>query len=285
MGFNDVSFHGADQIPTPNIDALAYHGTILNRHYVAALCTPSRAALLTGRYPIHTGMQHFVIASDQPYGLPTGERLLPEYLREHAGYRTSLVGKWHLGMARKEYTPTHRGFDEFRGYLGPYIDFYNHSLLMGGKPYAEGYDMRNGEEVSYEDRGKYVTDVLTDYALDAIKGHSSKNNNGTKPLFLMVAHMAPHSGNDYNPLVAPPPLDTDADEDRFAYIQDPKRRIYAAMVTRLDESVGRIVDALHASDMLENSVIVFMSDNGAPTRGMHHNTGSNFPLRGVRMSI
>lgn len=126
-GFNDVSMHGSNNIPTPNIDALGVFGVSLQRHYVAPMCSPSRSSLMSGKYTSSVGMQRFVITSEQPFGIGLDEKLLPEYLKE-VGYRTHLVGKWHLGFFRQEYTPSYRGIDDFFGYWGPYIDYYNHSL-------------------------------------------------------------------------------------------------------------------------------------------------------------
>lgn len=136
MGVNDVSFRGSDQFFTPNIDALAYNGVILKNYYVSAMCTPSRAALMTGKYPTTTGMQHFVIAPDEPWGLPLEEKIFPEYFQE-AGYSTSIFGKWHLGFHRRAYLPNSRGFDHFFGCRGPYVDYWNHELHMLDRNYSK----------------------------------------------------------------------------------------------------------------------------------------------------
>ncbi|XP_055627337.1 arylsulfatase B-like isoform X2 [Toxorhynchites rutilus septentrionalis] len=272
MGIDDVSFHGSNQILTPNIDALGYDGIILNRHYTAPMCTPSRAALMTGRNPISTGMQHFVIDSDEPWGLGLDQKIMPEYFRE-AGYRTHLVGKWHLGFFTKQYTPTMRGFDTHTGYLGPFIDYWNSTSKMPYRGYA-GYDMRQNLEVDFNTSGTYITDHFTDAASSIILKHKPE-----EPLFLMVNHLAPHAGNDDDPLQAP-----DEVVQRFKHVFDGDRRTYAAMVSKLDDSVGQIYKTLQSKNMLQNSIILFMSDNGAPAVGLHTNSGSNQPLRGQKNS-
>uniref|UniRef100_A0A8D8FHS4 Arylsulfatase B n=1 Tax=Culex pipiens TaxID=7175 RepID=A0A8D8FHS4_CULPI len=273
LGWNDVSFHGSLQIPTPNIDALAYSGIILNRHYAPPLCTPSRASLMTGKHPINIGMQHHVIEVDEPWGLGLDQKLMPEYFRE-AGYRTRLVGKWHLGFFRKAYTPTMRGFDSHYGYIGPYIDYWDHSLQMSNTS-TRGLDMRRNLQVDYTARGTYATDLFTREAVRLIHDH----NQTAAPLFLVVTHLAPHTGNEDDPMQAP-----EEDVELFSFIKDPKRRVLAAMISKLDDGVGQIVQALKKSGMLNNTVVLFYADNGAPTIGKHSNGGSNFPLRGQKYS-
>ena len=217
LGFNDVSFHGSSEIPTPNIDALAYNGVIMNRFYTPPLCTPSRASAMTGKYPAKLGMDHWVIISDEPWGLGLREKLMPEYYQEN-GYRTSLIGKWHLGFYQKQYTPTMRGFDTHFGYWGPYIDYNDYSLRMLDKNYTTGYDMRRNLTVADDINPKpYVTDLFTSEAVKVIANHDDEI-----PLFLVINHLAPHSGNEDNPMQAP------QDEiDKFQNIPDLKRRTLA----------------------------------------------------------
>nr|CAD7200791.1 unnamed protein product [Timema douglasi] len=532
LGWNDVGFHGSDQIPTPNIDALAYHGVILNRHYTMPTCTPSRTAFLTGKYPIRTGMQGFPIKAGEPRGIPLEERLLPERLAQ-LGYSTHLVGKWHVGSHRVDYTPTRRGFASHFGYWNGYIGYFDHNIqqgdgivifhhgrnyslkglfflpisyysspvaslvltdssqltsdsqhlahegspgpqnihkvqrregrrgnsgkkqetwennLMGGldpvgeaagaslgkivgcrqgnadisyrernflpriaegrgdteigrgcgethengwrnikreggsekkraghgtglprfddrhitcnedekrahthihmhsgwaerqpegshgeleprpdeaglrpwlgalapqlhrlppgssvssggphrtvfdasvdkcggggggvvianAPYDRefrGLDLHRDLDPALENRGQYATDVFTREAVDIILSHDK-----ARPLYLQVAHLAVHSGNDTLRLEVP---DVDANERRFSYITNPRRRLFAGMLARLDESVGKIVEAMAERGILDNSILVFLSDNGAQTFGLHTNEGSNWPLRGL----
>lgn len=269
LGWNDVSFHGSDQIPTPNIDALAYNGIILNNHYVPALCTPSRSALMTGKNPIHLGMQHSVLFPTEPRGLPLSEKLLPEYLRE-IGYKTHAVGKWHLGYFKKEYTPTYRGFDSHFGYWNGLQDYYTHITQEPDPAFSEfkGFDMRRNLTVAWDTVGKYSTDLFTNEAIRLINEHDTD-----RPMFLYLAHLAVHKGNEEQLFRAP-----DEEIAKFSYILDPERRIQAAVVSKLDQSVGDVMDALRNRGMLENSIVLFMSDNGAPSQGILNNKGSNYQV-------
>ncbi|EDW70749.1 arylsulfatase B [Drosophila virilis] len=274
MGFDDISLRGGREFLTPNIDALGFHGRLLDRLYAPAMCTPSRGALLSGKYPIHTGTQHFVISNEEPWSLMLNTTLMPEIFRS-AGYSTNLVGKWHLGFARPEYTPTHRGFDYHYGYWGAYIDYYQRRSQMPEKTYIVGYDFRRNMEVECTDRGVYVTDLLTNEAERIIQETAAKQ----KPLFLMINHLATHTANDNDPLQAP-----EEEVQKFLHIKDPNHRKYAAMVSKLDQSVGRVITALARAEQLENSIVIFYSDNGAPSVGMFANTGSNWPLKGQKNS-
>ncbi|RVE43407.1 hypothetical protein evm_011944, partial [Chilo suppressalis] len=126
LGWNDVSSHGTDQVMTPNIDSLGYAGVTLGRYYSHCICTPSRSALLTGKYAYTTGMQGYPLTNGEDRGLPTTEKILPQYLKE-LGYATHLVGKWHVGGSREKYLPTKRGFDTYFGHRGGFVDYYEYT--------------------------------------------------------------------------------------------------------------------------------------------------------------
>ncbi|XP_049958269.1 arylsulfatase B-like [Schistocerca serialis cubense] len=276
LGWNDLSFHGSDQIPTPNIDALAYNGIILNSHYVMPTCTPSRASLLTGKYPIRLGMQGAPLNPTIKGGLPEG-KILPQYLKD-LGYVTRAIGKWHLGFHKKELTPTYRGFDSHLGYWNGHVGYYDIILDYGpdGLDIGAGYDMHSNMTTAWEFAGRYATDVFTEEAERLIQQHDVQ-----RPLFLYLAHQAVHAGDAAKWLDAPQHV-----INKFLYISDPNRRILAGVLWKLDESVGRVVAALEKRGMLENSIIVFVSDNGAPSDGMDQpNWSSNHPHRGLKGSL
>ncbi|GAB6025102.1 hypothetical protein CHUAL_010534 [Chamberlinius hualienensis] len=272
LGWNDVSFHGSNEIPTPNIDALAYRGVILNNYYVLPICSPSRSALLTGKHPIHTGMQGDVIFGMQPYGLPLTEKLLPHYLKE-LGYATHLVGKWHQGFFRTEYTPTYRGFDSHFGYFCGHQDYYSHQALESSD--NVGFDMRRNMSVAWDTVNKYSTNLFTDEAISVINNHDT-----SQPLFLFLSELAVHAGNSYDTIQAPAEYIA-----RFPYIEDLKRRKFAGVLTLLDESVGNVTIALNDRGMLNNTIILFSTDNGGATGGYDGNAGSNFPLKGCKDTL
>ncbi|KAF4525381.1 hypothetical protein B566_EDAN013232, partial [Ephemera danica] len=271
LGWNDVSFHGSNQVPTPNIDALAYSGVILNNYYTLPLCSPSRSALMTGKHPIPgTGMQSSVIIANEPWGLGLEEKLLPQYLKDE-GYATHSVGKWHLGYFHKEYTPTFRGFDSHFGFWTGFVDYYDYVLHST----YWGHDLRENMNVTKRGLGEYATRLFTQEAEKLIAEHDT-----SRPMFLYFGQLAVHSANPYKPLQAPQET-----IDKFAYITDPKRRVFAAMLTELDYSVGAMVAALKEGGLLENSIIVFTTDNGGCPAGYGDSAASNWPLRGIKNSL
>jgi arylsulfatase A-like enzyme len=239
LGNADLGYRGSD-IRTPNIDRLANEGVRLENFHGMPVCTPSRAALMTGRYPMRYGLQTLVIFPSHSYGLPTDERTLPQALKE-AGYRTMMVGKWHLGHAEKKFWPQNRGFDYFYGNLVGEVDYFAKS--RGGVVDWQ----RNGK--FFTEKGYYTT-LIGDEAVRLINKQEKD-----KPFFLYFASLAPHA----------PYQATKADQDRYAStIKDPTRRTYAAMITSLDDQVGRIVAALEKRGLRENTLIIFSSDNGGP---------------------
>jgi arylsulfatase A-like enzyme len=242
LGWKDVGFHGSD-IKTPNLDALAAKGAKLEAFYAQPMCTPTRAALMTGRYPLRYGLQTAVIPQGHTYGLATDEWLLPQALKE-AGYETAIIGKWHLGHADRKFWPRQRGFDHQYGPLIGEIDYFTHKA--GGK--VDWY--RNNKVV--EEEG-YSTTLLGNDAVKLIEAH-----NPATPLFLYLAFNAVHT-----PYQAPQEY-----LDRYKDIKDPSRQAYAASATAMDEQIGRVVAALAAKKMLDNTLIVFQSDNGGTRNAM-----------------
>ena len=238
QGWKDVGFHGSD-IKTPNLDRLALGGVKLEQLYAQPMCTPTRAALMTGRYPHRYGLQTLVIPSAGGYGLATDEFLLPQALKE-AGYRTAIVGKWHLGHGDRKYWPRQRGFDYQYGPLLGEIDYFTHS--------AHGTRDWFRDNKPVDEKG-YVTQLLGADAVRLIEGHDPK-----VPLFLYLTFTAPHS-----PYQVPQEY-----LDGYAGIADKDRRAYAGMISAMDDQIGNVVRALENRKMRDNTLIVFQSDNGGP---------------------
>jgi arylsulfatase A-like enzyme len=247
QGWKDVGFHGSD-IRTPSIDALAAGGVRLEQFYAQPMCTPTRAALLTGRYPFRYGLQTAVILSTHTYGLALDEWLLPQALQE-AGYETAIVGKWHLGHADPKYWPRQRGFDHQYGPLIGEIDYFTHEQHGVLDWYRDNKPVREPG---------YSTTLLGDNAVKLIEDHDTKI-----PLFLYLTFNAPHT-----PYQAPQDY-----LDRYKDIADPSRRAYAAQITAMDDQIGRVVAALDEKKMRDNTLIVFQSDNGGTRNPMFAGEG------------
>lgn len=278
LGWGDVGFHGS-AIKTPHLDRLSKEGVILNRYYTAPICSPTRAGLMTGRYPNRVGIREATIPPWSDFGLDTSEVLMPQMLAE-AGYKNrALIGKWHLGHNSLQYHPMRRGFTHFYGHFNGAIDYFTHK--------REGeVDWQNDYEPS-KDKG-YSTNLLTDEAVKCINSYSKQST----PFFIYLAYNAPHG-----PLQAP---DEDLKENGF----DPSKprfsgteggdesaesgnlghgntpwQTYAAMVTNLDKGIGRVLQTLKDLKIDDNTLILFHSDNGAAGNGA---TASHGELRGYK---
>ena len=251
LGWNDVGYHGSE-IKTPHIDSLAEDGVRLNRYYAFPVCSPTRAAFLTGRSPLRLGV-------DGPIGpsgaLPLSEHLLSETLRD-SGYQTFLAGKWHLGIDRVAAHPNERGFEHAYGHLGASIDYYSH-VWIGSLDWH-----RNGAVLREEG---YSTDLIAAEAVRLVRGRDP-----TRPMFLYVAFNAPHT-----PLQVP-----DEYVQRYPGLKQPQRKVYAAMVSAMDDGVGRILAALREEGLDRDTMVVWASDNG----GGRNVGASNLPLRGAKGS-
>ncbi|MEM7374365.1 MAG: sulfatase [Bacteroidota bacterium] len=298
LGYAELGCQGNTDIPTPNIDQLAENGVRFSQGYVTnSYCSPSRAGLLTGRYPNRFGYETNIVGAqneDPRLGLPPAEITLAEYLLE-SGYVSGLIGKWHQGGTAR-YHPMRQGFDEFFGFLHeghsfvppPYqavTTMLRRKVLPGGGSgrwiSADGktiYSSHMGNtEPDYDANNPvmrasqpvqekaYLTDAFTREAIDFI------DRNQNLPFFLYVAYNAVHS----------PLQGADAYMKRFEHIEDVHRRIFAAMLANLDASVGEIMNKLRQEGLEDNTLIIFLSDNGGPTKEL---TSSNLPLRGGKGS-
>ncbi|MCC5930172.1 MAG: arylsulfatase [Cyclobacteriaceae bacterium] len=269
LGWADVGYHGSE-IKTPNIDKLAKTGKILQQQYVMPTCTPTRVALMTGKYPSRYGVLSPAYGEVITLGDPTLASVLSEM-----GYFTAIVGKWHMGSP--PYTPLKYGFQTSYGYFDGQIDPYTHEYKTATELTEARSWHRNDEYL--DESGRHVTDLITEEAIRVIEAEREE------PFFLYVTHHVPHF-----------PLDEPEEWMRIYNdrpLMHPSRKLFAASVTHLDEGIGKIVDALERTGKRENTIIVFSSDNGGQFNWYsdtqyqgryadkpHTVLGNNYPLRG-----
>ena len=272
LGYADVGFNGCKDIPTPNIDRIATNGVKFTNGYVTfSVCGPSRAGLLTGRYPQRFGYERNpqYRPHDPNMGLPKEENTLAEALKK-VGYTSGIIGKWHQGADISNH-PLNRGFDDFFGHLGGGHRYFPEDLTI-----KDSYAVDNDEGMSYKtwimrnhepiQTKKYLTDEFSDEAVRFVERHQKE------PFFLYLAYNAPHS-----PLQA-----TKEYLDRFPNIVDNKRKTYSAMVSAVDDGVGRLLDKLESLNLDKNTLVYFLSDNGGPEKD---NSSDNGVLREGKSSI
>lgn len=276
LGWADVGFHGGN-IDTPSLDRLAKEGMELNRFYTTPICSPTRAALMTGRNPMRLGVAYGVILPWDSTGIHPDEHFMPQSFKA-AGYQTAMVGKWHLGHAQQTYHPNERGFEHFYGHLHTEVGFFPPFSNQGGKDFQ-----RNGKSI--DDKG-YESYLLADEASRYIRERDQQ-----KPFFLYMPFIAPHT-----PLDAPKDLiekykdiDTDLKPARSKQTDDTRRiaklmrhpsarPMYAAVVDGMDQAIGRVLRTLDDEGITDDTIVLFFSDNG----GAAYSVGGadNVPLRG-----
>ena len=275
LGWADISLRGAP-FQTPNIDSIFEEGMTLNRFYTTPICSPTRAALMTGRDPLKLGVAYSVIMPWMNNGIHTDEHFMPESFKLN-GYETSMIGKWHLGHSQENFHPNQRGFDHFYGHLHTEVGYFPPFSNQGGIDFQ-----KNG--VTINDDG-YETFLLAKEASQWIKSRDTQ-----KPFFMYVPFLAPHT-----PLEAPDNLvkkykdleDTrkptrsmaaDRTRDLQSTIAPSARPLYAAVVDALDQAIGQILLTIEEEGIEEDTIILFSSDNGGATYG--GGGADNFPLRG-----
>jgi arylsulfatase B len=315
LGFNEMGFNNASRgLLTPHLDRLAHGGVILRQYYVQPICSPTRSALMTGRYTIRLGTQSNVIWWDSPWGIPLNETFLPENLKD-AGFITAMFGKWHLGMYKQEYTPARRGFDEHMGYYQGCESRYTHvaacctegspssdqnltcaqlsvdgvNATQRGSQFALGYDwFKTGPSpnagTSEPDLSVNHTSsalLLRDAAVDFIQRAAEQ----PRPFFLYLPFQ-----NVHDPYTV---------DERYRDMYEPGRftedeRTLFGYITEMDDAVGAVAEALNASGRYSNSITIFSSDNGAPGNplGALHKEGTapgyiarNYPFRGSKAHV
>lgn len=255
LGWDDVGYHGGAP-RTPNIDAIASEGLQLDRFYACPICSPTRASLLTGRYPIRDGLMRAVIPPWRKKGLPPAEETIAEMLGKGGYKHRACLGKWHLGHSDPKYHPLNQGFTYFYGCYNGAVDYFTHK--RDGE-----LDWHRNFEPSYDEG--YITDLLSDEAVRFIE--QSKDD---APFFLYLPYTAPHV-----PKEAP-----DKYLEQYPELKG-DQKIHAAMVTAMDDGIGRIMRSIQENNIAEDTLVLFISDNG----GAEHDGASNDPLKGQKQEV
>ena len=255
LGWNAVGYHN-EAVKTPNIDErICRQGIELDQFYVSPMCSPTRCGLMTGRYPIRYGCARAVMPPWRDHGLPTDELMMSELLAQ-AGYEhRGVFGKWHMGHSRKRYLPLRRGFTRFYGHYNGALDYYTHER-EGELDWHDDWD-------ACRDEG-YGTELIATKAADFVREHADE------PFFCYVPFSAPHS-----PFQAPKKY-----LDMYADIEDEKKRTYYAMITCMDDGIGKILDVLDSAGIADHTLVWFFSDNG----GVGSIHGNNDPLHGSKLT-
>jgi len=277
LGWGDVSYHGGN-FSTPNIDRLAtQEGVRLEKYYVQQVCSPTRSAFVTGRYPFHTGMQHFTtLMPGSTASIPKDVPTIAEALKK-AGYSTHAIGKWHLGSASWSEAPTGRGFDSYAGYLQGGEDYYNHTI-------GKGYDFWRNQTAAWDCYGEYSSSF---YMTEARRILDTRDAN--QPFFIYFAHQLIHE-----PLELPPTHYAACDVITAELPNGTDRHTLCSMTVELDTQIGVLVDWLKKDGLWDNTVVWVTTDNGGMTIGMEdtgkmgksvYSVSSNYPLRAGKTTL
>jgi len=280
QGYPDLSCIGSKPVETPHLDRLASEGVRATSFYVTwPACTPSRGSLLTGRYPQRNGLydmvrndlvnyghrytaEEYAVSPEMTLGLDIRERTIGDVL-QRAGYRTGVVGKWDMGQARR-FLPLQRGFDFFYGHGNNGIDYYTHERY--GIP-----SLFRGNERTQQDRGQYATDLFRREALQFLR------EAGSKPWFLYLAFNAPHGASNFEKEGVQAPAELIA---HFrTKVSDERLAKYCAALKSMDDAIGAVLDHIHESGQQDNTLVLFLSDNGGS------GNGGNAPLKGSKSTM
>lgn len=263
-GYDDFETYGGEEIPTPHINTLTQEGVLFTNAYVtASVCAPSRTGLLTGRYQQRFGFEHNMSGSPAKrftkadMGLDKKQKTIADYLKAD-GYKTIAIGKWHQGNTG-EFFPLKRGFDEFYGFKEGQRNFFKYPNER-----EDEYALYDNDKIVPEEKITYTTDLFTNKAVSFIQ------QNKANPFFIYLAYSAVHT-----PMQA-----KESDLARFPDIKDETRRTYAAMMASLDDGIGKVMNALKANGIDDNTIVFFLNDNGGAT----NNASNNGRLRGMKGS-